>query len=160
MTKQWLQIKGDPAVRDFLYQQTRVESEFDRRIDSLLQIVEVLLIRGGVFHIVIHFSRNQLTCWYYRDPYRYEVLLGNAVFGLAHGLQAPPMVHKPTIPPAEIAAILAQFKRLRFQDKHIYLRKGSINLINGVIGLAFSCDGSHYIPYWQFQRAAPNIGCH
>lgn len=160
--RQWLQIKGDPTVRECLFQQTRVETEFDRRIDHLIAVVEELLTYGGVFHVAIHFSSNQLTCWRYQDPYRYEVTVGESVFALAPQAQlsAPAMLHKPAIPETEIGGILREFRRLRFQDANIYLRSGSINIINGVIGLSFSCDGSHYIPYEQFCRAVPNMGCH
>ncbi len=35
-------------------------------------------------------------------------------------------------------------------DETIYLRVGSINIINGMIGLTFSCDGSHYMPVAEF----------
>jgi hypothetical protein len=29
----------------------------------------------------------------------------------------------------------------------LYLRAGSLNIFNGMIGLNFSCDGSHYLSY-------------
>ena len=35
-------------------------------------------------------------------------------------------------------------------DDTLYLRSGSLNIFNGIIGLNFSCDGSHYIPYDEF----------
>jgi hypothetical protein len=41
--------------------------------------------------------------------------------------------------------ILQEFKRLRTTDETIYMRNGSINRVNGLIGMTFSCDGSHYI---------------
>ena len=43
-----------------------------------------------------------------------------------------------------------QFKALRFADDTIYLRSGSLNVINGMVGLTFSCDGSHYMPVEEF----------
>jgi hypothetical protein len=46
--------------------------------------------------------------------------------------------------------ILENLARLRHADENIYLRVASINLINGMIGLTFSCDGSHYMPYDEF----------
>jgi hypothetical protein len=39
---------------------------------------------------------------------------------------------------------------LRLADAAVYLRPGSINIINGMIGLDFSCDGSCYIDYREF----------
>ena len=41
-------------------------------------------------------------------------------------------------------------KMLRMADENIYLRASSINLFNGVVGLTFSCDGSHYMRYDEF----------
>lgn len=32
----------------------------------------------------------------------------------------------------------------------VYLRSASINIMNGMLGLAFSCDGSHYMPVDEF----------
>ena len=46
--------------------------------------------------------------------------------------------------------MLDEFKRLRMTDETIYLRNCSINLINGMIGMTFSCDGAHYIDHRTF----------
>jgi len=46
--------------------------------------------------------------------------------------------------------VFRQFKALRFADDTIYLRSGSLNVMNGMIGLTFSCDGSHYMPVAEF----------
>ena len=46
--------------------------------------------------------------------------------------------------------MFAQFKALRFADETIYLRSCSINIMNGMLGLTFSCDGSHYMPVEEF----------
>lgn len=32
----------------------------------------------------------------------------------------------------------------------IYLRSGSLNIVNGKVGLNFSCDGTHYLNYDEF----------
>lgn len=150
----WLQVRGDPSVRDFVFQQTRVESEFDRNVDRLIDTVARLFCEGRIFHAVVHFSSNQLTCWSYADPYRYTVSVGNAVLAPEFPMQFARTVGAaaPTIPYADIVSILREFKRLRFKDPNMYLRNGSINVMNGVIGLAFSCDGSHYLSYNEFQR--------
>ena len=37
-------------------------------------------------------------------------------------------------------------------DENVYLRAASLNVINGMVGLTFSCDGSHYIPAAEFLR--------
>jgi hypothetical protein len=54
------------------------------------------------------------------------------------------------IPPGKVNAVLEVFKRFRLADATVYLRPGSINIINGMIGLDFSCDGSYYIDYREF----------
>ncbi|MBS0311894.1 MAG: hypothetical protein JSR88_11220, partial [Proteobacteria bacterium] len=42
------------------------------------------------------------------------------------------------------------FRDLRFMDETIYLRSGTLNIFNGIVGLTFSCDGSHYMPWNEF----------
>jgi len=152
MSEQWLQIKGDPAVRRFLFQQTREASLFDQRIDRLMEIVEEFLCMRGVFHAKLHFSSNQLTCWFYDDPYRYRVYIGEELFVPEFMEQFPQSVfaERPVIDADVIRSILNEFKRLRLKDESVYLRNGSLNRINGLIGMTFSCDGSHYIDYRKF----------
>lgn len=152
MTRQWLQIKGDPSVRNFLFQQSRMDSVFDQNADRLLAIVEELLTTRGVFHAKIHFSSNQLTCWLYSDPYRYRVFVGQEIFEPAFMDQFDRVVsiEKPLIAARDVKGILTEFGRLRFKDESVYLRNASINRINGMIGMTFSCDGSHYIDYASF----------
>ena len=64
---------------------------------------------------------------------------------------------RPMIDPAEVGNILQEFRRLRLTDESVYLRNASINLINGTIGMTFSCDGSHYIPYEEFYETLANL---
>lgn len=156
MSSQWLQIKGDPSIRNFLFQQCRVESLLDQRMDELLARVHELLTMRGVFHAKIHFSSNQLTCWLYNDPYRYRVFVGDEVFApdFLERFDRVVSIEKPVIPVHAVDRILSEFKRLRFKDETIYLRNASINLINGLIGMSFSCDGSHYIEYGAFFATA------
>lgn len=49
-----------------------------------------------------------------------------------------------------IGFILSEFKRLRLTDETIYLRDASVNLVNGVIGMTFACDGAPYIDHRTF----------
>lgn len=46
--------------------------------------------------------------------------------------------------------MLGEFKRLHTLDHQIYLRAGSLNVVNGLVRLAFSRDGSHYLNYAEF----------
>ncbi len=52
----WRQIKGDPAIRGAVFQQTRAESLLDQKLDQALSILEELMTARGVFQLLIHFS--------------------------------------------------------------------------------------------------------
>ncbi len=54
------------------------------------------------------------------------------------------------MPADKIMPVFELFKTLRFADENVYLRAGSLNLINGMVGLNFSCDGSHYMRFDEF----------
>lgn len=54
------------------------------------------------------------------------------------------------VPLEKIPMVMAQLKALRQADDNIYLRSGSLNIMNGLIGLTFSCEGSHYISVDEF----------
>ena len=44
---------------------------------------------------------------------------------------------------------------LRLGDPTVYLRAASVNLINGLVCLNFSCDGTHYMPAQEFLAKDP-----
>lgn len=153
MPKRWLQIKGDPSVRAFLFEQKRVESLFDTSIDQLHEIVRILLERKGVFHTKIHYSSSQLTCWYARDPFCYEMFVREEILEDGFLDRFPDTDYAgrtPVIDARQLGRILIEFKRLRLTDETIYLRNAAVNLINGMINMTFSCDGTHYIDQHTF----------
>jgi hypothetical protein len=153
MPQRWLQIKGDPSVRGLLFQQARAVSLFDDHIDQLHQIMLRLFLEKGVFHSKIHYSSSQLTCWYARDPFCYEKFVREEVFAadfLDRFPNADYAGRQPLIKEKEIGMILGEFRRLRLTDETLYLRNGAINLINGMINMSFSCDGTHYIDHKTF----------
>lgn len=76
----WLQVKGDPSVRAFLFEQSRQTSLFDENIDRLHRIMYSLTVNKGVFHIKAHYSSSQLTCWFFGDPFHYRVYVKEEVF--------------------------------------------------------------------------------
>jgi hypothetical protein len=161
MAEQWLQIKGDPSVRNFLFQQQRIESLFDCQMDRLFAVMHELLTRKGAFHVKAHFSSSQLTCWFYEDPYNYRVYVKEEAIDPALTANRADMCYEhrqPLIAADEILPILAEFKRLRLTDSQIYLRNASINRINGMIGMTFSCDGTHYIACQDFFRRLDCFG--
>ncbi len=153
MPDRWLQVKGDPSVRAFLFQQRRIESLFDTDLNRIHEIVYALLTFKGAFHVKIHYSSSQLTCWFADDAYRYRVFVLEEVLETEFLMQFRNcnIDHlQPLIDAQDTLAILKEFKRLRSTDKTIYMRNGSISRINGLIGMTFSCDGAHYIDHKTF----------
>jgi hypothetical protein len=150
--EQWVQMKGDPAIRGGLFNQQRIESPMDRRIDEVLALVAELIASHGVFHGKLHFSSSRATLWLIDDPFRYRILDIEDLADPAIVLAYPSRPYPPdaVIPLAQVAAVLRTFRELRFMDETIYLRAGSLNIFNGMVGLNFSCDGSHYMPWGEF----------
>jgi hypothetical protein len=161
MPDKWLQIKGDPSIRAFLFQQCRVESKFDTDLDRIHEIVYALLTQKGAFHVKVHYSSSQLTCWFSDDAYRYRVFVKEEVLapGFLDQFRDCNIEHlQPLIAAEDTWAILTEFRRLRSTDKTIYMRNGSINRVNGLIGMTFSCDGAHYIDHKTFFEKLESFG--
>jgi hypothetical protein len=153
MPDRWLQVKGDPSVRNFLFKQSRIESLFDTDLDRIHEIVYTLLAYKGAFHVKVHYSSSQLTCWFADDAFRYRVFVLDEVLspGFIDQFRDCNIKHLQPVIDAECTIhILKEFKRLRSTDQTIYLRNGSINRVNGLIGMNFSCDGAHYIDHKTF----------
>jgi hypothetical protein len=150
----WVQLKGDPAIRGGLFSQQRVESLMDARIDEVLALLVELMTAHGVFHGKLHFSSSRATLWTLDDPYRYRLLdyedLADPGICLAYSRRDYPS--EASIPESRVAEVFHTFRELRFMDETIYLRSGSLNIFNGMVGLNFSCDGSHYMPWDEFLR--------
>ncbi len=148
----WRQVKGDPAIRGMLFQQSRVESPLDGTLEQSLSILEELLTERGVFQCQIHFSSSLATIWTLDDPYRYRILDHEALSDPDICLVYPPRPYPPdaAIPPDDIARILNTLQALRLTDPTIYLRVASLNIFNGMVSATFSCDGSHYMPHSEF----------
>jgi hypothetical protein len=103
--------------------------------------------------VKIHYSSNQLTCWFADDAYRYRVFVRDEVLrpDFLDQFRDCAINHlQPLIDAGATRDILAEFRRLRSTDKNVYMRNGSINRINGIIGMTFSCDGAHYIDHKTF----------
>jgi hypothetical protein len=150
--EQWVQLKGDPAIRAGLFHQQRITSPIDEHIDEVLDLLVELMTVHGVFHAKIHFSSSRVTLWLMDDPYRFR-LYGIAELTSPDLCLAYPRRDYPAdavIPQEAIGPILRCFRDLRFMDETLYLRSGMLNIFNGMIGLTFSCDGSHYMPWQEF----------
>ncbi|MFW2372828.1 MAG: PDC sensor domain-containing protein [Gammaproteobacteria bacterium] len=148
----WRQIKGDPAIRSGLFQQQRIESIMDLHLDQVLPIMNELMTEHGVFHGKLHFSSNRATLWLVDDPFTYRILNIDEITDPDICLAYPrrPYHHRAIVPQDEINSVYEMFHKLRFADENIYLRAASLNVINGMVGLNFSCDGSHYMRYDEF----------
>lgn len=160
MPQRLLQIKGDPSVRAFLFEQQRVASLFDASLDQVHAPVAALLTRKGVFHAKIHYSSSQLTCWFARDTFCYEKFLREEVLEEGFLDRFPDADHAgriPVIDAAGIDRVLGEFRRLRLTDEKIYLSNAAVNLINGIINMSFSCDGTHYIDHKTFFAKLDNF---
>ena len=149
--EQWVQMKGDPAIRGGLFSQQRVQSPMDKRIDEVLDLLINLIEEHGVFHGKLHFSSSRATLWFIDDPLRYRILdiedLSDP--GIAMTYPNRPYPVDAAIPLDKVKEVFKTFRALRFMDETIYLRAGSLNIYNGMVGLNFSCDGSHYMPWDQ-----------
>jgi hypothetical protein len=149
---QWMQLKGDPAIRSGLFYQERVCSALDERIDTVLPLLEELVTVNGVFHLKLHFSRSRATLWTVDDPFRFRI---HGIDDLANPDLCLAYPHRPypdnaAIPASRIRPLLQRFRELRYMDETIYLRSGILNIFNGLVGVTFSCDGSHYMPWDEF----------
>ncbi len=150
--EQWRQIKGDPAIRSMVFQQSRIESLWDKNIHQVFAILEELFTQRGIFQSVFHFSSSRATIWVMDDPFRYRILDQEALSDTDICIAYPCCTYPKDaiIPQNKIAMIFETMKKLRMADETIYLRSASINIFNGLISLTFSCDGSHYMPYHEF----------
>ena len=148
----WQQIKGDPAIRSGLFAQQRIQSDMDNSLNNVFALMQALICEHGVFHGKFHFSSSRTTIWLFDDPYNYRLLAMNELNDPDICLAYPRHSYSElaTVPQSAIPIIFDHFKQLRFADETIYLRAGSINIVNGMISLNFSCDGSHYLPYKEF----------
>ena len=124
----------------------------DAQIDDVLNLVEELILTRGVFHARFHFSSSRATFWRADNPFIYHILnfdeLSDPDICLAY--QQQDYFDRAIVQSAKIPLIFQQFKALRFADETIYLRAASLNVVNGMVGLNFSCDGSHYMHYEEF----------
>ncbi len=148
----WRQIKGDPEIRSNLFNQSRIESEMDKSIDEVHEIATELLSELGVFHLKLHYASSRATVWNMDNPYNYHVHVLDEVISpnifLLHPKKNYPKDAK--VSQNQIKEVFEKFKYLRFMDENLYLKTGSLNIMNGIVGLSFSCDGSHYLAIDDF----------
>ena len=124
----------------------------DQHIDTVIAVIDELVLDHGIFHCDLYFSSNRATVWSHADPYRYRILTIDELIDPDVCLAFPrtPYPEAAVIQQPQVRPILESFRDLRFADENIYLRIGSINVYNGMVGLTFSCDGSHSIAADEF----------
>lgn len=148
----WAQYRGDPAIRGTLFLQQRAETGLEAEMDAVLSVIATLFAEGGIFHAKVHFSGSRVTLWATTDPFRYHVhtleeMLDPELFLNYPAPDEPPC---PGTGNVRVPAVLERFKALRRMDDTLYLRAGSLNLCNELVGLNFSCDGTHYLGVGDF----------
>ena len=148
----WRQFKGDPAIRENLFQQRRVVSPIDEHLDEVITVSGTLLSGHGIFHTQLHFSSSWVTMWHIDDPCNYQLYTLDELIDPQMRNAYPLQRYHPraTVSQEQIVPVFNLFKLLRQLDENIYLRSASINIINALVGLTFSCDGSHYMPVDEF----------
>ncbi len=148
----WQQFRGDPSVRGTVFMQTRAPSFFDEHVDEAVEGIGTLMREYGIFHSKIHFSSGRCSFWLLDDPYNYRLHGVEEVIDPEMRLAYPARPYPTNARTSEmdIGRVLEQFKALRFLDDTIYLRSGSLNIMNDMVGLTFSCDGSHYMSVEEF----------
>ncbi len=155
---EWNQYKGDPSIRGLLFQQQRSASEMDTHIDAVHAVVRVLMAQHGVFHVKLHYSSARVTLWLHSDPFDYRIHSLQEIINpdICLVYTACTYADKSRVKRSQIELVLQQFVELRNADDTVYLRSASLNLMNGRVGLTFSCDGSHYLSVDEFlsKRAA------
>ncbi|MBU2732470.1 PDC sensor domain-containing protein [Acidithiobacillus ferridurans] len=147
-------FEGDPFISDTADTKMRSESKMDRYLDTVLSVVEELILVHGVYHIILHFSSSQAILWVMDDPYRYRLLTIDELIDPNICLAYPkrPYPDEAVVPQQEVRKILSNLRTLRFMQGIFYLRSGSVNIFNGTVGLTFSSDCSHYISHDDFLK--------
>lgn len=165
--KTWRQLKGDPSIRSTLFAQTRTESLLDQHMDTVFAVMEELFLERGMFQGKIHFASSRATVTLFDEPYNYRILEIDALIDpdicMAFPLQNRP--ERFTVSDEELRRCLQTMRELRLMDDTLYLRSGHVNMVNGMVSLTFSCDGSHYmsvdeflekdLQFWEGQAAEP-----
>ncbi|MCG6871050.1 MAG: PDC sensor domain-containing protein [Gammaproteobacteria bacterium] len=148
----WRQIRGDPVIREQVFREIRRPSKIDPSLATVNAILAELMRDRGIFHAKLHYSACRASLWLTDDPFRYRIHMHGEVVDPAMLLAYPPRAYpvEAVVEPPEIAMIWDRFMDLRLADPYLYLRSASLNLVNGLVGLNFSCDGSHYLSTADF----------
>ena len=97
-------------------------------------------------------STARATLWLNSDPRRYRIHVLNEIIDPSVCLAYPREDYPgdAIVSEMDVRSTLDRFVNLRLGDSIVYLRSASVNVINGMVGLNFSCDGTHYLPVPEF----------
>jgi len=120
----------------------------EQYFDDIQGILYKLLCEHGVFHFVLHYSSMQVIIWQVDDPYQYQRYSIKQLLDPNMYLVYPrhPYLARAKISQQQVQEVLQRFHALRLVDEQFYLRSGSLNIINGIVSLSFSYEGSLYLP--------------
>lgn len=127
----------------------RVSSALDEQREALTALLVELIGTRGVFQCEVHFASAHILLWLLDDPYRFRLLTYADLTQPHAGLVYPRRPYPATaeVPREHLAAIVARWWALRCAEGTLYLRRASLNVFNGLIGLSFSLDGSQYLSW-------------
>ena len=129
-----------------------VNSAADTNIDYLIYALSTMMQEHGIFHCQIHFNSDRCHLWSEQDSHQYHLHTIDQIMSpdLLCAYPSSKYHSRNCVAIEKIPLVFAQFKAMRQADDRIYLRSGSLNLVNGLVGLSFSCDGSHYVTVDEF----------
>jgi len=132
----------------------RIASKMDAHIDTVIRVMEELILVHGVYHVMLHFSSSQAVVWVADDPFRYRLLAINELTNPGICLAYPkcPYPKDALIPAERVREIFDNMRTLRSVGGRFFLLIGTINIFNGMVSLSFSSDSSHYLPYEEFLK--------
>ncbi len=132
----------------------RFASKMDAHLDTVIRVMEELILVHGVYHVMLHFSSSQAVVWVANDPLRYRLLAMNELTnpGICLAYPKTPYPQAALVPAERIREILDDMRTLRSTEGRFYLRTGTVNIFNGMVSLSFSSDSSHYLPYEEFLK--------
>jgi hypothetical protein len=137
-------------TRRSLLKPDRTERKADGCLDRLVVLSGELLRERGVFQVGLHFAGGgQVVLWELRDPCHYRVWPSEDCLrpGFAEGFRQALYPVNAGVPPGRVQEVLSRLKSLRLDEGGQRLCSGSLNIINGTVGLDFSCAGSLYLDY-------------
>ena len=130
-----------------LKRQQRTTSALDENMDYLIYVLSTLMHEHGIFQSQILFDSGICVLSSLDDPLRYQIFNTQELMDPEIFLLYPKRDYdsRSNITPNMITNTFAQIKVLRELDEEVYLCSGTLNSINGQVGLNFSCDGTHFM---------------